>query len=242
MKTLLKLQGTFKWGNQKVSDALYSLAPYFSENRILQRQNTDRLLGTYDLKWKRFFPRLLDFAIYCSFFHRSDRTVYEQVLFRLESRSYPVTYFDVVDGEFIRKSAQEMRQEILAVAGALRATGVGVGDRVALTGLNSTRYLAVDIAIGLVGAVSVPTYYTAPPSETDPILKESRAKLFFIGIPSLLKRVAEFETDLPIVSLCREDVPNDIGRKVTSWNEFLSQAPNNVVGETAPVGFDDIAT
>ena len=45
-----------------------------------------------------------------------------------------------------------LRAEILAAAAALRAAGIGPGDRVAIVGLNSTRYLALDVAIGLVGA------------------------------------------------------------------------------------------
>ena len=77
-----------------------------------------------------------------------------------------------------------MHQDILAATSALKTYGITAGDRVAITGLNSTRYLAVDIAIGLAGAVSVPLYYTTPPSDINDVLKASGAKLFFIGMPS----------------------------------------------------------
>ncbi len=107
------------------------------------------LLGSYDFKWQEIMPKLLDYAVYNSFFHRSDRTVHEQVLFRLESKSHPVTYFDIIEGKIIKKTAEEMRQDILAATSALQTFGMAPGDRVALTGLNSTKYLAVDIAIGL---------------------------------------------------------------------------------------------
>ena len=127
MKRFLKLQRTFTRGNRRSSDALMSLAPYFSENRQLQRSNVDELLGSYDMKWKEIFPHLLEYAVYHSFFHRSDRTVHEQVLFRLESKSHPVTYFDIVEDQIIQKSAAEMRNEILKAASALR--GMGVGQR-----------------------------------------------------------------------------------------------------------------
>ena len=140
MKTALKLQQLFT-GNRRVSDALISLSPYFSENRQFNRENLDNLLGPYDFKWQEIMPKLLDYAVYNSFFHRSDRTVHEQVLFRLESKSHPVTYFDLIEGKTVKKTAKEMHHDILAATSALKTYGIAAGDRVALTGLNSTRYL-----------------------------------------------------------------------------------------------------
>ena len=133
-----------------------------------------------------------------------------------------------------------MREEILSAAAALRSMGISAGDRVALTGLNCSDYLAADIAIGLVGAVSVPLYYTTPPSDIDEVLKASESKLFFIGMPSLLARVGELTADVPIVSFCRGSVPQN--SKVISWQDFLSKATPNAAPKTAPVGFGDIAT
>ena len=101
-----------------------------------------------------------------------------------------------------------MRHDIVAATSALKSYGVDAGDRVALTGLNSTKYLAVDIAIGLAGAISVPLYYTTPPADINEVLKASGAKLFFVGIPSLLTRAKELTPEVPIVSICR--TPNPI--------------------------------
>ncbi len=239
MKTVLKLQRAFT-GDRRVSDALISLAPYFSENRKFNRDNLDNLLGPYDLKWQEIMPKLLGYAVYNSFFHRSDRTVHEQVLFRLESKSRPITYFDIIEGKIIKKTAHEMRNDILAATSALKNYGIAPGDRVALTGLNSTRYLAVDIAIGLAGAISVPLYYTTPPSDINDVLKASGAKLFFIGMPSLLFRIKELAADVPAVSICR--IPPQKDAQVISWEEFLSRGRDNTVSIKAPVGFGDIAT
>ncbi|MCL4430152.1 MAG: SDR family oxidoreductase, partial [Chloroflexi bacterium] len=241
MKTALKLQSAFT-GDRRVSDALISLSPYFSENRQFNRDNIDNILGPYDFKWQEITPKLLDYAVYNSFFHRSDRTVHEQALFRLDSKSHPVTYFDIIEGKTIRKTAEEMRQDILAISSALKNYGIAAGDRVALTGLNSTRYLAVDIAIGLAGAVSVPLYYTTPPSDINDVLKASGAKLFFIGMPSLLSRIKELTADVPVVSICRVSAPADAQRTVVSWEELLSKGKDKTVPIKAPVGFGDIAT
>ncbi len=241
-KALFKIQRIFQRKNRRVSDALIALSPYFSENRQFQRTNTDTLVGAYEPQWKEILPHLFEYAVYNSFLHRSDRTVHEQALFRLESRSYPVTYYDIVEDKIVKKTATEMHHDILAVVSALRNFGIKAGDRVALTGLNSTRYLAVDMAIGLVGAISVPLYYTAPPADINQILVSSGSKVFFVGMPSLLTRVGELSPDVPIVSICRGSLPQNLSRKVDSWEEFLSKAVTTDSYVKAPVGFGDIAT
>ncbi len=241
MKAILRLQQVFLRKNRRETDALTSLAPYFSENRQFGRTNTDKLLGAYNPRWIEILPRLLEYAVYNSFFHRSDRTVHEQALFRLESRSYPITYYDLIEDQIVKKTAAEMRHDILAAVSSLRSFGVKEGDRVALTGVNSTRYLAVDLAIGLLGAISVPLYYTAPPADINDILLSSGSKICFLGMPSLLSRAEEF-TAVPIISLCRGPIPQNLHRKVETWEEFLSRGATASSAVKAPAGFGDIAT
>jgi long-chain acyl-CoA synthetase len=112
--------------------------PYFNERKQFQRDNVDRLLGPYPLNWREFLPPLLAYAVDQGFMHRSERTVHEQLLARLGSKTRPVNYFDIVQGRLIQHSAGEVRREILAAAGALTALGVLPGERVAIVGLNST--------------------------------------------------------------------------------------------------------
>ncbi len=242
MKAVLKLQRVFQRSNRRIADALSALAPYFSENRQFQRTNTEKLLGAYHPQWNEILPHLLDYAVYNSFLHRSARTVHEQALFRLESKSYPVTYYDIIEGQIVKKTAAEMRNDILAAVSALRSFGIKAGDRVAIIGLNSTRYVAVEMAIGLVGAVSVPLYYTAPPADINQILLSSGSKVVFVGMPSLLARVGELGPDMPVISICRGTLPQNLPRKVDSWEEFLSKGARSDSNIKAPVGFGDTAT
>ncbi len=146
------------------------LMPYFNERVRFQRDNVDRLLGPYEIRWREIMPPILEYAVYYDFMHRSGRTVHEQIIDRLGSKRRGVTYYDLVKGQVIKHSAAEVRRDMLAAASALRALGIQRGDRVALVGLNSTRYLILDVAIGLAGAVSVPLYYTSPPADIDAIL------------------------------------------------------------------------
>ena len=200
----------------------------------------DELVGTYNMNWQQILPNLLEYAVYHGFLHRSERTVHEQVLYRLESKSLPITYYDIIEDKVVKKTAEQMREEILSAASALRAMGVSAGDRVALTGLNSTDYFAADVAVGLVGAISVPLYYTTPPSDIDQVLKASGSKLFFVGMPSLLARAGEITADTQMVSFCRGVNPQN--SKVISWQDFLSKATPNTESKRAPVGFGDATT
>ncbi|HEX6383433.1 MAG TPA: AMP-dependent synthetase/ligase, partial [Anaerolineae bacterium] len=145
-------------------------------------------------------------------------------------------------GRLVQHSAGEVRREILVAAGALTALGVLPGDRVAIVGLNSTRYLVLDAAIGLAGAVSVPLYYTSPPDEVDHILSASGARLLLVGAPKILERLGEIQANLPVVSFCPGSVPADLGRDVISWEAFLALGADRPAPPQAPVGFGDLAT
>jgi len=221
---------------------LLTYLPYFNERKQFQRDNVDRLLGPYPLNWREFLPRLLAYAVDQGFMHRSERTVHEQLLARLGNKTRPMNYFDIVQGRLLQRGASEVRREILASAGALTALGVQPGERVAIVGLNSTRYLALDAAIGLVGAVSVPLYYTSPPAEIDHILSASGARLLLVGAPKILERLGETQVDLPVVSFCRGPVPVGLGREVISWEAFLAVGEGRPAPRQAPVGFGDLAT
>ncbi|MEN6329913.1 MAG: AMP-binding protein [Methanobacteriaceae archaeon] len=225
--------------NPGLLNVLIILAPYLDEKRVFKTENSEKYLGPYELVWKQYLHHLLDYAVYRGFFHRSERTVHEQVLFRLKSRSFPVKFYDVIEGQIREKSASLMGQDILRASSALKKLGVEKNDRVALAGLNSTRYLALEVAIGLLGAVSVPLYYTIPPREIKNILKSCGAKILFIGTPHLMKRLGELSFEVPIISFCRES--QKIPANILSWASFLEKGEDFKRRPTV-VEFSDLAT
>ncbi|MBM4433342.1 MAG: long-chain fatty acid--CoA ligase, partial [Chloroflexi bacterium] len=221
---------------------LLAMVPYFNEERRFLRDNVDRLLGHYDFRWQEFLPKMMEFAISKGFMHRSERTIHEQILFRLQSRSLPIVYHDIAGGREITYKTKDVRDQMLGASAALKATGIKKGDPVALLGFNSTRYLVIDVAIGLAGAVSVPLYSTSPPAEIDQILASSGAKLLFVGNPKVLERLDELTTQIPIVSFCRQDIQKQTQREVISWEQFLARGRGQKAGSTAPASFGDLAT
>ncbi|HSV92163.1 MAG TPA: SDR family oxidoreductase, partial [Desulfobacterales bacterium] len=227
------------------------LLSYFNENRRFRKDNVERLLGPYAPDWSAIIPRLLRYAADRGFLHRTGRTVHEQVLTRLQSERLPVTVRDAVDGEIRARSGAEMSREIVEASDALRALGVGRGHRVALVGLNSSRYLSLDTAIGLAGAVSVPLYYTSPIAEIGEIVKASEARLLLIGAPDLLSKAEALRGVVTVASFCRAAVPVNLAEWVFSWEAFLAlgktalpatpAAPGRLALR-APVGPSDLAT
>ncbi|MBN1320427.1 MAG: AMP-binding protein [Thermoleophilia bacterium] len=219
------------------------LLPYFQQQPRFIRANADKLLGPYPHRWDRILPPVLDYAVHYSFWHRTNRTPCEQLFFRLQSKRKPVTYHDLIEGRDVVRTAAEMREEILTVIGALRALGVRKGDRVAVAGVNSTRYLSILTACGLSGAVSTPLYATCPPVEVDELLEDSGSRLLLIGAPDMLGRVDELRFEGPVISFCRdESALAEMGRYVMRWKEFLTLGDGGADAAPEPVAMDDIAT
>jgi long-chain acyl-CoA synthetase len=225
---------------------LVALLPYFQEHRTFLRGNTDRLVGRYDLDWRDYLPRMLDYATRSGFLHRTGRTVHEQILHRLGHSGRAIAYHDVVGGRHRSLRPAELRRDVLAATASLRKLGVAPGDRIAVVGPNSTRYLTIDVAIGLAGAVCVPLYPTSPPAEIADIVAASGATLLFVGSAPLLGRLSLPSDDVRVVSFCREDVPgSETASAVVTWETFLARGDSADPGTEvpiAPVGPDDIAT
>ncbi len=212
--------------------SLLSLASYFEEDRMYQRDNVDRLLGMYPGNWRDFFPRLLTYAVDGGFMHRSERTVHEQAYFRLSGKSRPVRFHDVVSGKTISRSADDVRSEIDRITSSFHQMKIQPGDRIAIVGFNSSRYFAIDVAIGLAGGISVPLYYSSPINELKEIIEDCGARMIFVGVPELLEKLAVADLEIPVVSFCRETPQWELPESLVENKAFM--------GVTA--GFEDIAT
>ena len=226
---------------------LFTLAPYLEERRYFKRDNTDLFLGHFNLDWREYLPHILEYAVYHGFFHCSERTVHEQILHRLQSRSYPVKYFNITSAGIKEKPPIELKRDIISAYHSLKGLGIFPGDRIAIIGSNSSRYLTLDIAIGLLGAVSVPIYYTSPVSEIRNIIADSKAKILFIGSHNLIERLHEADLEMPMISFCQK--LDYIPSQIKSWSAFLKKGRDkiktghlNYSNLKPPVDFDSLAT
>ena len=119
--------------DESVLEALRTLLPYINDRLDFRRDNVDRLLGSYPHDWRDYLPHLLAYAVDTSFLHRSERTVHEQILYRMASKSRPITYHDIqADGigpdaagghRIVTRTGKEVRQDVLVAMAARQEPG-----------------------------------------------------------------------------------------------------------------------
>ncbi|MBQ1490349.1 MAG: SDR family oxidoreductase, partial [Blautia sp.] len=220
---------------------LLTLLPYFYSGQDFDRTNADAILGPYTLSWRDYVDPLLTFACRKNFMRQTGQTVFEQALVRRESERFPIRYYDITAEGIKKRTGHEINEQIQAIASALNAWGIQGGDRVALTGINSTDYLSLEQAIGLIGAVSVPLYYTTPMDEARLLLKKSGAEWFFVGDKRIMGHIEELEANVRVVSF---SVARDMKKPgVMEWEDFLqkSLAPTSFRPTSYPAP-EDLAT
>ncbi len=218
--------------NKTALSNLLTLAPYFFSGQDFDRANTDAVCGPYTLNWHEYIDALLEFACRVNFMRQTGQTVFEQAMVRRSSTRFPVCYYDVGADGIRRVTGPEVNTRVDAIAGALRSWGIRKGDRVALTGINSVDYLALEQAVGLIGATSVPIYYTTPIPEAALLLEKSGAKWFFVGDKRIMAHIEALEADARVVAFSAAMEMEK--RNVMPWEEFLRGGP-----EAAPAEFPD---
>jgi long-chain acyl-CoA synthetase len=79
-----------------------------------------------------------------------------------------------------RRTWAEVGERVARAAGALRAMGVGAGDRVAVLMLNQDRYLELYLAVAWAGAVIVPVNIRWSPAEIEDSLRDCRPMILVL--------------------------------------------------------------
>lgn len=86
-------------------------------------------------------------------------------------------------------TAKEYEEEIKAVAKGLIASGINIGDRVAIMAKTRYEWTVLDFAIWYAGAISVPIYETSSAEQVDWILTDSGAVAIIVETPALVELV-----------------------------------------------------
>src|SRR5437588_5853402 len=79
----------------------------------------------------------------------------------------------------------ELRDRVDALARALTQDAVRPGDRVCVLGFNSVDYATIDIALGMLGAVSVPLQTSAAITQLQPIVAETEPSVIAASVTQL---------------------------------------------------------
>lgn len=102
-----------------------------------------------------------------------------------------------VGDAFVPVAARDLLAQVRAVAAGLVASGVEVGDRVALMSHSRLEWMVADFAILAAGAITVPIYETSSPEQVDWICRDSGARLVLVEDAAMRTMVEEVEADAP---------------------------------------------
>ncbi|WP_037182509.1 AMP-dependent synthetase/ligase [Rhodococcoides fascians] len=140
-----------------------------------------------------------EYSVPASFTIPDDASMADTV-FRYEKESPNLVPFQrLVGGTWTDVTAAQFAKEVKAVAKGLIASGVELGDRVAI--LSATRYewVVLDYAIWTAGGCTVAIYETSAADQAQWILEDSATKLLILETPAhaeALKEVTEGAADL----------------------------------------------
>ncbi|MGA9869686.1 MAG: long-chain fatty acid--CoA ligase [Rhodococcus sp. (in: high G+C Gram-positive bacteria)] len=140
-----------------------------------------------------------EYSVPASFTIPDDASMADTV-FRYEKESPNVVPFQrLIGGRWTDVTAAQFAREVAAVAKGFIASGVELGDRVAI--LSATRYewVLLDYAIWTAGGCTVAIYETSAPDQAQWILEDSATKLLVVETPQhaeALKEVTEGAADL----------------------------------------------
>src|SRR5580698_6219977 len=103
----------------------------------------------------------------------------EQILARLERTASTPVVGEVRDGAIISFTGGDLLAMVRQARSAIRAHGVKPGDRCALYGANSVRWIAADLALMSEGIVVVPLDPRQVPGEIAAVLCDAAPSLVF---------------------------------------------------------------
>lgn len=126
-------------------------------------------------------------------------TPLDQFLFQEKESPDDIYLKQPINGEWVTWTWAQAADESRRIAAMLLSNGLKANDHIAILSKNCAHWVMADLAIMMIGAVSIPIYPTLSSSSIQPILEHSETKAIFIGkldnykeqqngIPSSIKR------------------------------------------------------
>ena len=109
------------------------------------------------------------------------------------------------DGQIDGISSQELFERIRDVSLGLASLGIGTGDRVSIIAESRPEWVICDMAILLLGAVTVPIYPTLNDSQVRYILADSAARVAIVSNKVQLEKVQSVRHLLPDLAAMKSD-------------------------------------
>ena len=110
--------------------------------------------------------------------------------------------------EIAKASGKDLSMLMTKAAVFIRACGLKKGDRCALLGANSIRWIAADLALMANGVIVVPLYVRQAPAELAMMVRDSGASRILCENQELGDALRRADGDMPLISLFEEVFAN----------------------------------
>ncbi|MDG2286193.1 MAG: AMP-binding protein, partial [Alphaproteobacteria bacterium] len=147
--------------------------------------------------------------------------------------------WDKHQGAWRSRSYGETATQVTRLSRGLRSLGVEKGDRVVIVSENRPDWVVADLAIGALGAVSVPAYTTNTTDDHRHILDHSEAKIAIVSSAALAKRVlpaaSSAEACDTVITMEPPASDTQAGIRTLHWDDVLAMGDEQVddIRETA---------
>jgi long-chain acyl-CoA synthetase len=142
-------------------------------------------------------------------------------------------------GTWVDVSNDEFLADVRAVAKGLMASGIGLGERVAIMSKTRYEWAVTDFAIWTAGAVSVPIYETSATLQVGWIVKDSACSAVILETPTHARILAEATAGLPEPLHVWQIDAGGLNTLRAAGREITDEA---VEARRSQVGRDDVAT
>ena len=121
----------------------------------------------------------------------------ENIFEQLKRADNRVVLREIHGEQFVSATGKELLEQVQKVRMFLRGCGARSGDRCALLGPNSIRWVVFDLALMAEGMIVVPLYFRQAPSELAGMMKDCQPKLLFVSDAKLGEAVAQAWPEAP---------------------------------------------
>lgn len=126
------------------------------------------------------------------------------------------------DGSWVDISSRELREQVLRVAGALKARGIGKGARVAILSENRPEWQIADFACLLLGVVDVPIYTTLTSEQIARLLNDSGVQHIFVSSKEQLEKINTVRGQTAVQEVFLMDGVEGLGGNATLFSSLVA--------------------
>ena len=154
-------------------------------------------------------------------------------------RPHDVAFCTLSHGTWVDITNAQFLADVHALAKGLMASGIGLGERVAIMSRTRYEWTVTDFAVWTAGAVSVPVYETSSAEQIGWIVKDAECAAVIVETPTHASTLGEIHADLPELRVVWQIDDGGLDRLKAAGREITDEA---LEARRSQVSRADIAT